>query len=74
MRRLFSAMPMRFEPNVKDRADDVDFIARGSGYVAGVSASGAALILRQPSGPGAPSIYASHTHDAWPRLLGRVRR
>jgi hypothetical protein len=65
MRRAFSAMPMRFEPNVKDRADDVDFIARGSGYVAGVSASGAALILRQPSGSGAAiHIRLAHARRA----------
>jgi hypothetical protein len=50
MHRVFSAMPMRFERNCGGNPDRVDFVARGGGYVAYISASETALLLRQASG------------------------
>src|SRR4030095_9447132 len=50
MRRAFSAMPMRFERHFGGSPDNVDFVARGGGYAAYISASETTLLLRQASG------------------------
>ena len=79
----YGRLPMHFEPNLGQTADEVKFVARGPGYTLFLTADEAVLALR-PSRPASdradprhrrrPFDLAAMTHDAAPAVPGAVIR
>ncbi len=79
----YGRLPMHFEPNLGQTADDVQFVARGPGYTLFLTADEAVLALR-PSRPASdrtdprhrrqPFDLAALTQDDTPTVPGAVIR
>ena len=78
----YGRLPMHFEPNLGQSADEVKFVARGAGYTLFLTADEAVLALR-PGRPASERADLPHrrrfdltamTHDETPAIPGAVIR